>query len=175
MRVLGGYEKVLKTQLHITHQLKSLSFTYLLLSLFPLHSGLLCNHILGNALEFSGIVPDGLKISRVIPLFKSENRSLFTNYRPVSVLPAFSSSTYPTNRIIILQKRLVHIISNQSFDAHTAPLFRELKILRFTDIFLFQLGKFMYLFKLGLLPEIFNGLFFTIIRWTRIILESQDF
>ena len=85
------------------------------------------------------------------------------------------ASTYPTNlnRIIILQKRLVHIISNQSFDAHTAPLFRELKILRFTDIFLFQLGKFMYLFILGLLPEIFNGLFFTIIRCTRIILESQ--
>ena len=73
------------------------------------------------------------------------------------------ASTYPTNlnHIIILQKRLVRIISNQSFDAHTAPLFRELKILRFTDIFLFQLGKFMYLFKLGLLPEIFNGLFFT--------------
>ena len=68
------------------------------------------------------------------------------------------ASTYPTNlnHIIILQKRLVRIISNQSFDAHTAPLFRELKILRFTDIFLFQLGKFMYLFKLGLLPEIFN-------------------
>ena len=37
----------------------------------------------------------------------------------------------------------------------------ELKILRFIDIFLFQLGKFMYLFKLGLLPEMFNGLFFT--------------
>ena len=73
------------------------------------------------------------------------------------------ASTYPTNlnRIIILQKRLVRIISNQSFHAHTAPLFRELKILRFTDIFLFQLGKFMYLFKLGLLPEIFDGLFFT--------------
>jgi len=48
-----------------------------------------------------------------------------------------------------------------SFAAHTAPLFRELKILRFTDIFLFQLGKFMYLFKLGLLPEIFNGFFST--------------
>ena len=58
-------------------------------------------------------------------------------------------------------KKLVRIISNQSFDAHTAPLFRELKMLRFTDIFLFQLGKLMYLFKLRLLPEIFNELFFT--------------
>ena len=38
----------------------------------------------------SGIVPDELKIAHVIPLFKSGDRSLFTNYRPVSVLPAFS-------------------------------------------------------------------------------------
>ena len=38
----------------------------------------------------SGIVPDELKIARVIPLLKSGDRSLFTNYRPVSVLPAFS-------------------------------------------------------------------------------------
>ena len=38
----------------------------------------------------SGIVPNQLKIPRVIPLFKSGERDLFTNYRPTSVLPAFS-------------------------------------------------------------------------------------
>ena len=31
-----------------------------------------------------------MKIARVIPLFKSGDKSLFTNYRPVSVLPVFS-------------------------------------------------------------------------------------
>ena len=31
-----------------------------------------------------------MKIARVIPLFKTSDLSLFTNYRPVSVLPAFS-------------------------------------------------------------------------------------
>ena len=46
-------------------------------------------HII-NISIVSGIVPDEPKISRVIPLFKSGDRSLFTNYRPVSVLPAFS-------------------------------------------------------------------------------------
>ena len=46
-------------------------------------------HILNMSIV-SGIVPDELKIARVIPLFKSGDRSLFTNYRPVSVLPAFS-------------------------------------------------------------------------------------
>ena len=38
----------------------------------------------------SGIVPDQLKSARVIPLFKSGDKSTFINYRPVSVVPAFS-------------------------------------------------------------------------------------
>ena len=38
----------------------------------------------------SRIVPGNLKIARVIPLFKSGEQSIFTNYRPLSILPAFS-------------------------------------------------------------------------------------
>ena len=37
-----------------------------------------------------GIVPDEMKIARVIPLFKADDRDVFTNYRPVSILPSFS-------------------------------------------------------------------------------------
>ena len=37
-----------------------------------------------------GIVPDEMKVVRVIPLFKSGDSSTFTNYRPVSILPSFS-------------------------------------------------------------------------------------
>ena len=37
-----------------------------------------------------GVVPDQMKIPRVVPLFKADDQSLFTNYRPVSVLPSFS-------------------------------------------------------------------------------------
>ena len=37
-----------------------------------------------------GIVPDEKKIRRVIPIFKFDDQSLFTNYRPISVLPSFS-------------------------------------------------------------------------------------
>jgi len=37
-----------------------------------------------------GIVPDQMKIARVVLLFKAEDPSLFTNYRPVSILPSFS-------------------------------------------------------------------------------------
>ena len=37
-----------------------------------------------------GIVPRKLKIAKVIPLYKSENPELFTNYRPISILPCLS-------------------------------------------------------------------------------------
>ena len=43
-----------------------------------------------NLSIISGVFPDQLKIARVIPLFKSGDKSIFNNYRPVSVLPAFS-------------------------------------------------------------------------------------
>jgi hypothetical protein len=46
-------------------------------------------HIVNISLE-SGIVPDKLKIAKVIPLFKSGERKIISNYRPVSILPVFS-------------------------------------------------------------------------------------
>ena len=36
-----------------------------------------------------GIVPDELKIARVIPIFKGEDEQLVQNYRPISELPFF--------------------------------------------------------------------------------------
>ena len=38
----------------------------------------------------SGIVPDLWKISKVTPLYKSDSKSDFSNYRPISVLPCLS-------------------------------------------------------------------------------------
>ena len=37
-----------------------------------------------------GIVPDEVKIARVIPVFKAGDQSLCTNYRPISIFPSFS-------------------------------------------------------------------------------------
>ena len=47
--------------------------------------------------------------------------------------------SYPTNlnRIAILQKKNVRIISNKPLDAHTEPIFKDLQILKFSNIYLF--------------------------------------
>ena len=37
-----------------------------------------------------GIVPDQLKIERVVPIHKKEGKNNFTSYRPISILPGFS-------------------------------------------------------------------------------------
>lgn len=46
-------------------------------------------HIFALSMTTS-IVPTDLKVAKVIPLFKTGDPSMFTNYRPVSVLPCFS-------------------------------------------------------------------------------------
>ena len=37
-----------------------------------------------------GIFPDELKIGQVIPVYKKGNKEHLENYRPISILPAFS-------------------------------------------------------------------------------------
>ena len=38
----------------------------------------------------TGIFPDGLKVAKVIPIFKSGDNKLCSNYRPISILPTVS-------------------------------------------------------------------------------------
>ena len=49
-------------------------------------------------------------------------------------------------------------VDKEKFDVHTDPIFKELKILKLDDIYLFHLGKFMYLFQNNLLPRPFSNL-----------------
>ena len=63
----------------------------------------------------SGTVPDQVKIARVVPLFKTGDLSLFTNYRPVSVLPAFSKilERIVYNRLINFLNKFSILSNNQ--------------------------------------------------------------
>ena len=68
--------------------------------------------------------------------------------------------TYQSNLkkliIIILQKQVISITARSAFDAHTEPLFKKLGILNVDNIYKLQVGKFMYLYKAGLLADSLN-------------------
>ena len=62
-----------------------------------------------------GIVPDKMKIARVIPVYKSGDRTILSNYRPISVLPSFSKILEKVlyNRIIEFINKLNILCDNQ--------------------------------------------------------------
>ena len=56
-------------------------------STIDLISPVLCD--IFNKSFLQGRFPNKLKLVRVVPIYKSDNRTLLTNYRPISVLPVF--------------------------------------------------------------------------------------
>ena len=64
-------------------------------------------HIFNTSLQ-KGILPDAMKIARVILLFKNGDNKEFTNYRPVSLLPQFSKKLER-----IFHKRLMNFLDDK--------------------------------------------------------------
>ena len=64
-------------------------------------------HIVNLSLSH-GIFPNDMKLAKIVPVFKNGNTKLFNNYRPISILPAFSK---------ILEKivcnRLLHFLETK--------------------------------------------------------------
>ena len=51
------------------------------------------------------------------------------------------------DKIFLLQKKAVRIISNVGFNDHTQPLFKKLSILNIRDVLKHQIASFMYDFE----------------------------
>lgn len=53
------------------------------------HISIPLTHIFNQSFQ-QGIFPSNLKMAKIVPIFKNGDRGLLNNYRPVSLLPAFS-------------------------------------------------------------------------------------
>ena len=58
--------------------------------------------------------------------------------------------------LVVLQKRIIRIISGVPPRAHTAPLFSDMKLLNIDGIYKYTVGLFMYKFMGNMLPPLFD-------------------
>lgn len=72
----------------------------LLKKILPINISPVC-HLFNLSLQ-TGYIPSQLKLAKVIPIYKSSDKHLFTNYRPISLLSSFS-------------KLLEKVVANQLF------------------------------------------------------------
>ena len=68
---------------------------------------------------------------------------------------------FKCNRIYKLQKASIRSISNSKYNAHTEPLFKQLKLSKVDDIFTAQQYKFYHKYMSNDQPTYFNFSFFT--------------
>ena len=69
-----------------------------------------------NLSTATGIVPDQLKLVKVVPIYKSGDSDLCNNYRPISVLPVCLVFFFFFSKIFerIIHKRLRHFLTRNS-------------------------------------------------------------
>ena len=48
------------------------------------------------------------------------------------------------NPVVLIQKRIMRLIAGADFLAHTSPLFKEFKVLKFNDIFTYSVSVYMF-------------------------------
>ena len=72
-------------------------------------------------------------------------------------------NTYNSNLkpLEILHKRTIRIITFSRFDAHTSPLFAQLRILKMSHIIALHTACFMFHYSKGNLPKVFDSFFLT--------------
>ena len=71
------------------------------------------------------------------------------------------AATYPTRlqKLVILQKRAIRVITGSDGLAHTSPLFKSLNLLKVPDINVLQTALFVFSSKHDLLPQACSGYF----------------
>ena len=91
---------------------KSSDISPRILKLFTHIIAPLLTTLFNNCLRL-GIFPDELKIARIIPLYKSGDKSDITNYRPISLLPVLSK----------IFEKLIHSRMTNFFDENNVILY----------------------------------------------------
>ena len=85
--------------------------------------------------------------------------TLILPYINYGVLAWGKSHKTQLGKLFVVQKRVIRIICNANFRAHTNPLFYYNQILKLEDVYYVQLGSLMYNLNSGVLPTALAKLF----------------
>ena len=58
------------------------------------------------------------------------------------------------NPLLLMQKKIVRIMTCSSYYAHSAPIFRDPEILTIDQLIVHRIGTVMYKINYGLLPDV---------------------
>jgi len=70
--------------------------------------------------------------------------SFFYPYLDYGLMLWGGASKTALNKIFVMQKKAIRIITNASYNEHTTPLFSKLHVLKLADIYELQLAKFIF-------------------------------
>ena len=118
------------------------------------HTNHLCKLLSRNA----GVI---YKLKSIFPrsVLKMLYSTLFLPYLNYGVLALGKSIKMQTDKLLLVQKRVMRVISDVDYLAHTNVLFYENKILKIDDIYYLQLGTIMYDLNAKVLPQALASMF----------------
>ena len=101
------------------------------------------------------------KLKNILPLSirKTIYMSLFQSHLDYCVLIIGNLQKYKLNPIISLQKRCIKNVAGKDFRTSTDPLFKNLNILKFADLFTLNCYKLMYKILNEKAPNSINTMF----------------
>ena len=115
----------------------------------------LCNYIANKLSRICGVVS---RLKHYVPthILTIIYNSLFLSHISYGITSwGFNMCT----RISKLQKKVIRFLTNSKFNSHTAPLFKQLGLLKAVDIFKLAYFKLLYKYENRKLPSYFNGMF----------------
>ena len=111
------------------------------------------NHISLKVSKAIGII---YRLKDVYPLLVLQTlyNTLILPYFNYCIL-AWGATINNNNRLHLLQKKALRLISNSNYIAHTEPIYKNLRLLKLTDMFPIAVWKFYYKLMNNQLPEYF--------------------
>ena len=77
------------------------------------------------------------------------------------------------NPLLLLQKKIIRIITFSTYCAYTDPISKDLNVLTIDKLVIHRIGIMMYRFNNALLPTVLNSLYKKIIKFKHLTLEQK--